>query len=202
MPKKSTDISINLVPKDPFFSTPLGRTMQWALSAGRYIVIFTELVVIVSFAARFVLDRQLTDINSTILQQAAVVEGYQELETQFRLVQDKIENIEQVEQEINIVEVFAGLQEVTPTEVVLNQLSIRPASITVTGRSFSQSAFNTYITNLQLSPQFHDISVSKVESGESQGSGITFSIQAQTKEPASQARPSAPRQQTQSSEDI
>jgi len=198
MSKKPADISINLVPKDSFFSTPLGRFMHWALSAGRYIVIFTELVVIICFAARFVLDRNLTNLNSTIVGQTQTIEGYAELEAQFRLAQSKIERVEQVEQEVNIVDVFAALQEVTPSEIVLSQLSIRPASITVTGRSFSQSAFNTYITNLQLSPQFFDISVSKVESGESQGAGINFAISAQTKEQRQQ--PAARTRQTPSEE--
>lgn len=188
MSKKPASININLVPKDPFFHTPLGRAMQWALSAGRYIVIFTELIVIISFGARFVLDRQLTNLNDSIHQKQVTIEGYAELEAQFRIAQAKIENVQQIEQDINIVDVFTSLQAVTPPDIVLSQLSIRPTSITVTGRSFSQSAFNTYITNLQLSPQFFDISVSRVESGESQTPGINFAIQAQTREQAQQTR--------------
>ncbi|MEX0895889.1 MAG: PilN domain-containing protein [Patescibacteria group bacterium] len=188
MSKKPATININLVPKDPFFHTPLGRAMQWALSAGRYIVIFTELIVIICFGARFVLDQQLHDLNRQIVQKSETIRGYAELEAQFRIAQSKVENIQQIEQDINITDVFATLTQVTPSDVVLNQLSIRPTSITVTGRSFSQSAFNTYITNLQLSPQFFDIRVSRVESGESQSPGINFSIQAQTKEPAQQTR--------------
>lgn len=184
MSKKPANININLVPKDPFFHTPLGRAMQWALSAGRYIVIFTELIVIICFGARFVLDQQLHNLNRQIADKSVTIEGFAELETQFRIAQSKIENIQQIEQDINIVDVFATLTQVTPPDIVLSQLSIRPASITITGRSFSQSAFNTYITNLQLSPQFLNITVGRVESGESQTPGINFTIQAQTREQA------------------
>ena len=61
-------LSINLLPQDPFYETPIGRVMAWASTVGRYLVIFTEVVVIFSFASRFKLDRDLTDLNATILQ--------------------------------------------------------------------------------------------------------------------------------------
>lgn len=181
MSKKPAIISINLVPKDPFFHTSLGRALQWALSAGRYIVIFTELIVIISFAARFTLDRQITDLNSTILDQQSLIESYGELESDFRMAQAKIENIKEIEQDVNIVDVFERLSEVTPQDVTLSQLSIRPDSILVTGTTLSQSSFNLLVNNLQLSPRFNNVSVSKVESESGNGSGLNFSITAKTK---------------------
>ena len=76
MKKQPAAITINLVPKDPFFATIPGRVLKWALSAGRYIVIFTELVVIISFATRFTLDRQVTDLNDTITSKEAIINSY------------------------------------------------------------------------------------------------------------------------------
>lgn len=180
MSKKPAVISINLIPKDPFFHTPLGRALQWALSAGRYIVIFTELIVIISFAARFTLDRQITDLNSTILDQQSLIEGYGQLESDFRVAQAKIENVKEIEQDVNIVDVFERLSEVTPQDVTLSQLSIRPDSILVTGKTLSQSSFNLLVNNLQLSPRFNNVSVSKVESESSGSPGLNFTITAKT----------------------
>lgn len=182
MSKKPANININLVPKDPFFNTSLGRALQWGLSAGRYIVIFTELVVIISFAARFTLDRQITDLNLKIVDQQSVIESFATIEGDFRTAQSKIDNVKQIEQDINILDVFEKLSEVTPQDITLTQLTIQPDSINITGIALSQSAFNLLVNNLQLSPQFLNVSVSKVESESDNSSSLSFSISAKTKE--------------------
>lgn len=192
MSKKPATININLVPKDPFFHTPLGRALQWALSAGRYIIIFTELIVIISFAARFTLDRQITNLNRDITSRQSTIESYGELETQFRLAQAKIENVKEIEQEVNIVEVFEKLSEVTPQDVTLSQLNISPSTISVTGRTISQTSFNLLINNLQLSPQFRNVSVGKVESEDDGSPGLIFTILADTKVRDARATQSQP----------
>jgi Tfp pilus assembly protein PilN len=181
MSKKPASININLVPKDPFFHTPLGRGLQWALSAGRYIIIFTELIVIISFAARFTLDRQITDLNSEIVANQAAISNYGELENDFRLAQAKIENVQQIEQDVNIVDVFQKLTEVTPQDVTLSQLVISPSSVTVTGKTLSQTSFNLLVNNLQLSSQFRNVTINKVGSEEDGSPGLLFNIIADTK---------------------
>ncbi len=182
MSKKPAAININLVPKDPFFQTTLGRTLQWALSAGRYIVIFTELVVIISFAARFTLDRQNSDLATEIEEKRVTIASYGELENNFRLAQTKIEKVSALEKDSNILEVFENLTQVTPRDVTLSQLSIQPSSVTITGKTLSQSSFNLLVTNLQISPLFNNITVSKVESADRNAPGFNFSISAKTKE--------------------
>lgn len=183
MSKHVTAININLLPRDPFFATPLGQILRWALSAGRYIVIFTELIVIVSFAARFTLDRQLTDINKEIQQKKAVVLSYGELEKRVRDTQAKITKYENLAQNNNLATVFEKLSNVTPKSVSLAQLSITASDVTINGVAPSQSIFNMLITNLQLSPDFSSVTVSKVESGEKGIPGFSFTLTAQTKLP-------------------
>ena len=182
MSKKPATININLVPKDPFFQTTLGRALQWALSAGRYIVIFTELIVIVSFAARFTLDRQITDLNSKINTQKATIQSYGDLEANFRSVQTRLDDVKEIDQEVNIVDVFENLSKVTPRDVVLDQLSITPSTINISGNTLSQTSFNLLVNNLQLSGSFFNISIGKVETGEENEPGFTFSILANTRE--------------------
>ncbi len=180
MKKKSAQIKINLVPKDPFFDTIIGRILRWALSAGRYIVIFTELVVIVSFVSRFTLDRQVTDLNQSILQKEAIIDSYGPLEENFRAAQSKIAHYEQIEQEANITEVFSNLSEVIPEGVLLEDLVINQSSIVASGRSLSQASFNLLVNNLQLSPDFQNVSVDKIESTNQKDPGFEFQVQATT----------------------
>ncbi|NCN83216.1 MAG: PilN domain-containing protein [Candidatus Pacebacteria bacterium] len=195
MSHRTAAININLLPRDPFFATPLGQILRWALSAGRYIVIFTELIVIISFAARFTLDRQLTDLNGEIQQKKSIVLTYGDLENRVRETQSKIANYQNLEQDANLAEVFEKLSTVTPNAIVLDRLGITSSNITVDGVAPSQSVFNIFITNLQLSPDFSGVTVSKVESNDKNVPGFTFTLSAQTKEVKQlQAKPKKPSQ--------
>lgn len=184
MPKKPARLEVNLIPKDPFFETMLGRVLKWALSAGRYIVIFTELVVIASFATRFTLDRQVTDLNTAIFSKQAVIESYGPLEENVRTAQSKIGEYRSISDEENIIDTFSQLTEVTPAGVRYSDLLLQSDRVNIEGFALSQNSFNILINNLQLSPHFLQVSVSKIESSDQGGPGLFFSLQAQTKEVA------------------
>lgn len=181
--KKPASIKINLVPQDPFFETPLGKALKWALSVGRYLVIFTELVVILSFASRFSLDRQVTDLNEALNQKQTIIESYGELEAQVKETQAKIDQYGQVEQQSNIAEIFPKLSRITPQDIRLDQLSIKLDSVSLAGTAFSNNSLNIFITNLQLSPDFFNVSVDKIETGDKKNPGFHFQIHASTKKP-------------------
>jgi Tfp pilus assembly protein PilN len=176
---KSVSFDINLTPKDPFFATPLGKILKWALSVGRYVVIFTEVIVIVSFVSRFTLDRQITDLNNSINQKVNVIDSFGELEDNVRTTQKMIDDYKQVAQSTKILKTFPALTEVTPQGVILRQLTIRPNQIAISGTTFSQENLNIFISNLTLSEYFTDIDVSRIESDPQQDSNFSFAISAQ-----------------------
>lgn len=184
MKTKPIAIDINLVPKDPFFTTSLGRGMQWALSAGRYIVMLTELVVVVSFASRFYLDRQITDLNGAIFIAQSTVEAYGEFEQEFRDVQLRIDQYQQIEQTENLVDTFPALSAVIPDGVELSELAIYPDQVSLTGVVRSQRSLNLLINNLQLSPYFSNVVVNTIESQGTASAGFNFRLSAQTVEGA------------------
>lgn len=178
--KKPAPIEINLVPKDPFFETAIGKILKWALSIGRYIVIFTELIVIVSFVTRFNLDRQVTDLNGQINQKKTIIEAYGGLEDSVREVQDKIEQYKQVEQQTNIADIFPKLSEITPPDIYMDQLDIKLDSIQFSGTAYSNASLNLLINNIQLSDNFYNVRVNKIETGDDKDPGFHFSIRADT----------------------
>jgi len=179
--KKTAQIKINLVPKDPFFSTIVGKILKWSLSAGRYVVIFTELVVIMSFIARFTLDRKVTDLNGSINQKKQIILSYGDTEKNFRTVQEKISQYKQTEQETNIVDTFENLSKIMPDGITLQELAIRPTSVVISGKTLSQTSFNLLINNLQISPNFLKINVGDIESSNEEP-GLSFRIKADTKQ--------------------
>lgn len=161
---KKLQYDINLLPKDPFFNTRMGRFLNWSLNAGRYIVIFTEMIVIASFASRFVLDRKVNDLNESIYQKQMIIQSQAEFENEFRLAQKKISSYQQIDQQINLVEIFPLLQQVVPSEVRLEKLTIKQELISGEGVALSSRAIDYFISNLQLSSHFSDINVGKIES--------------------------------------
>lgn len=178
MPKaraRPASIEINLLPQDPFFETAIGRTLKWALSAGRYLVIFTELVVIISFATRFSLDRQLTDLNGSIHNKVSIIESYGGLENRVRLAQSQLSEYKSVEQQSNIIDVFANLSLVTPRGVSFEKLAINQSDVVIVGTTPTQQIFNLLINNLQLSSDFTNVSVDKIEASKTT-SGFDFRL--------------------------
>ncbi len=178
--KKQTPVAldVNLMPKDPFFETTIGRSLKWTVNVGRYIVIFTQLVVILSFLTRFFLDRQVTDLNVTINQQKNAIEAYRDLEKDFLFVQAQITDIKQLQQESNLIEIFPILNETIPDNVILDELTIRQNEVSFTGIALSQAALNVLVNNVKLSPYFTDIAMDKIESRGENLPGLAFDMRA------------------------
>jgi Tfp pilus assembly protein PilN len=174
----SVSLDVNLMPKDPFFETPIGRILNWTLSVGRYVVIFTQLVVILSFATRFVLDRQVTDLNTTINQKRVAIESYQDLEKRFLFIQKQITDIKQLKQESNLMEIFPLLNETIPANIILDDLTIRPNEVVFSGAALSQTSLNVLVNNVKLSPHFDSVSIGKIESRGENAPGLAFDIKA------------------------
>ena len=134
-----------------------------------------------SFIARFTLDRQVTDLNSSIEKKRQIILSYGDLEDNFRGIQEKITQYQQTEQETNMVDTFANLSAVVPDGITLTELAIRPSNVSIAGRTFSQNSFNILVNNLQLSSDFVNINVGEVHSSEEEKGSIEFLIKADTK---------------------
>jgi Tfp pilus assembly protein PilN len=178
--KKQTPVvlDIDLKPKDPFFETAVGRSLKWTVSTGRYLVIFTQLVVIASFLTRFILDRQVTDLNVTINQQKSAIMAYSVVERNFLFVQAQIEDIKQLKQEFNLVEIFPLLNETIPANIVLDELTIRSNTVTFSGVALSQTALNILVNNVKLSPYFDEVVMGTIETVGGNSSGLKFDMNA------------------------
>lgn len=156
--------TINLIPKDPFFTSPIGKTLQWALSVGRYIVIFTELIVIISFVSRFTIDRRITDLNESLFQKQNIVESYGNLERDFRAIQQAIQTYSQVSPTQNITDVFPELVRATPPDILLNSLVISNQAIILSGQAPNNTVLQRFIQNLQLLPITQSVVINNIES--------------------------------------
>lgn len=176
MKSKTAQFTINLLPKDPFLQSPVGRFLQWAMTVGRYLIIFTQIMVVFTFGSRFVLDRRITDLNTAILQKRVIAQSYGDLEPKFLAVQTKIDQYKQVEQRGNPADVFPALRDILPKDIELQELSIRGEQIEISGFTRSNQSLSFLVNNLQLTKNFSQIIVDKIESERSQDQRFLFQI--------------------------
>lgn len=175
--KHHKEPNLNLLPHDSFSVSTIGRVLTWSLSTGRYIVVFTEMIVILTFLSRFTLDRQLTDLNEAILRKQALIESYDDLEPKVRQIQKKTEFIRQLKSRIQVLELFDFLDQNAPESITFDNLSIRPEGFSLEAVALSATDMSSFITALKTDPRFLGVSLDKVSVGEND-TGIGFGIRA------------------------
>ena len=189
LPPKLPNIEINLLPQDPFIDSVLGKFLTWSLSIGRYIVVLTELIVIISFLSRFQLDRKLTDLNEAIEQQKSIILSYQETETKFRATQTKIDFLKKTQQNNNLLESMSYLEKNLPIDVKLQSLTIQPSGWSLTASALSAQGMKTTIDKIiSINPQ-SEVSLGTVKLNSRTGA-IDFDMSIKVKQKVSGPAPS------------
>lgn len=178
MSTKSVDLKIDLLPKDPFLTSSFGRSVTWSLTIGKYIVIFTELIVILSFIGRFILDRRVMDLNEAISSKRKIITSFSELESDFYILKKKISNFKEIDGQYNIVSVYPLIADVLPPEIALEKLAIGKESIAMDGLATSNNDLYILIDNFQRSNIFYNVNVKSIESESKKEVGMKFSLTA------------------------
>ena len=177
-PATAKPVNVNLLPKDPLSESITGKILLWALSIGRYIVVFTELIVILSFVSRFSLDRELTDLNSNIDRQLNIIQSYGDLENDFKKLQDQLKFISEVNKQIKPHTIVPVIASSMPVDVILNTLTINANEVNLTGTALSTQGFANFVSSLQAKPQLRSVQLLSINSGQDNNPGITFDIKA------------------------
>lgn len=168
---------INLLTRRGFENALLGKIINWALSAGRIIVIVTELIVIAAFLSRFWLDRTLTDLNEQNTALKSQVEAFSSFEKEFRSFQERLalyKNLagSQIKYSKTIKEIASSL----PAEVALTNISVSENSIEIKGKALSEGGLLGFIKALGGAQTVKDIKLADL-SLEARGQElISFSL--------------------------
>lgn len=170
-------ININLLDQDEFSNSLMGRFLLWALSIGRYIVVFTELIVIISFLSRFKLDRDLTNLNQEIERQKAIILSYGELETNFRFVQSQLESAQKIQDRLQPHEILDLLETILPVDIKLKQLQIGDEQFQLAGTALSAQGLSRFVTALTTNPMITEVIMGNISSKD-EGVTIEFELAA------------------------
>ena len=157
--------NINLLPKEELEKTTIGKFIKWALGIGRYIIIFTELIVIVAFIARFKLDQDLTRLREEIQKKQTIINSYAQFEQKVKFLQKQLAFIKRTEGEsLSASQVLSELSQITPIDVVFSELSIAQNQIIIKGSGLSNIGLNTFLNGLKNSKNFSQINLENVVS--------------------------------------
>lgn len=166
-------LEINLLPRD-LGETFVGKFLRWILTYGRYIVIGTEIIVLLAFLSRFKLDRDLSDLSESIKTKETIIQASSELENNVRSLQKRLSLIKNLqEKEVSSPQILTTLSQITPQDVVFENVAISSSQISLSAKSFSLAGFSTLLQTLKSSENFRDLNLEKISEEEG---AITFTL--------------------------
>ena len=173
---------INLLPQDEFESSITGKLIRWAVNVGRWVVVFTELIVICAFLSRFYFDTQLANYFDDLKQKKAMVDSALIFEDKFRSIQDKIKIVKNIlASEKKPSFIFTSINSLLPIDVFLSDIAISNDKLTLSGYSPTENGINVFLGNLINHPQLTSVSINNISEKKETGLGIGFSINATIK---------------------
>lgn len=171
-------IDINLIGADDFSHTPIGRVVTWATTYGRYIMILTEIIVLLAFISRFSLDRKLTDLNEEISQKQAIIEANNDLEQQILVLQQKLISLRTlVASQKAPLDSFQSIRTALSPDVYLESLDVSDKSAKMTVIAGTTQGISVLLTGLKTNPHFTDIQVGDISLKQTGGTQFDLTIQ-------------------------
>ena len=180
MPKVKNKL-INLLPRDEFETSILGRILKWALSSFRVMVIITEIVVMSAFLSRFWLDARNSDLNEELEMGEVQVDAYEEVESEFRSIQKKLSIAKVLYNEPKSTKVLSDIAGTLPPDIFLSSVTLNQTSLLIKAASFSESSIAQFVTNLEANKSFSDIELSQISTDQDNPSIIIFTINGKVK---------------------
>lgn len=161
---------ISLLPDEQNQGLLSARIIKWAITVGRFVIVFTELIVISAFISRFWLDRKNSDLSEITRQQKAILESTGEFEKEYSLLQQRLAFIKSFyQQQPDYLPGINALVESTPPEITFKNLSVnqdpetKDVNLVLSVYAFQETSIVDFITNLLLNPSFSSVSVNTIE---------------------------------------
>ena len=171
-------ISINLLGGEQSEHTPIGRLISWITTYGRYIMVTTELIVLLAFLSRFSLDRKLTDLKDEISQKQEILEVNSDMESEFRKTQDALKKIKAlITNQSEPIDAVRTLHIIIPSGTYLQNLSVSNNKITAQVVSLTVQSFSQFLLNLSMTKQLTDVDIGTVY--KQTVAGIQYTLNAQ-----------------------
>lgn len=175
MPARVT--KVNLLPPSEFEESFWGRFLKWAVTTGRYIIILTELVVILAFLSRFKLDEDLRNLNEQINGQVAFLSSQQPQVDQFLKLQKEVDAVSKmIDNRIDPVEPFVYFEKKITNELIVKSRSVTPSEFTLSAATLSEKAMGKLLASMSADGIWKSIDVTNLTGDRL--NGILFTVMA------------------------
>lgn len=172
----NTPPSINLIKNQ---SVPVfDKFMDWALTVGRLIVIFTEILAMLAFIYRISLDERLADLHSAIKQKQALVAVQKQDENKYRNLQDRITVAAMFsDKNTRSNKIFQDILGLIPQEITINDLSLSQEKLGINMTTASVLGLANFINPLKNYSAIKSISIDNIENKPSAGLSVNITAQ-------------------------
>lgn len=170
-------IRIDLRPKRVIEERRITRFLNWSLTYGRYIIIVTELIVLLAFFSRFRLDQQLTDLHESINQKQSIILSLSAFEKDVRRIDERIKKIKELDSDHTLyLDALDLLDELVPRDVVLSKIDFQTTHVSFAGTSFTKTGFSRLMQNLKHSKMVRDVSVDSIAKPDNGIGELSFKV--------------------------
>lgn len=179
MSKKTSLPAVNLLPHP---ESSLGeKFLEFSLTFGRYIIIGTEIIVLLAFLSRFKLDRDLIDLNDKVKEQQQRLTLLKPVENNLLSLQERLNKIKTAEaSQGKGILALSQLSAITPTGITYKTVSAVGDKITITGLATQVEQTSAFVANMKASPLFkkETVTLESIERGKDSTQNITFTLSA------------------------
>ena len=155
--------------------------IKWALSFGRLLIILVEIVAFSAFIYRFVLDRQIIDLNDKIEDEQAIIESSRTQETTYRNLHERLATVKKVTASGNRApRIVREVIEKTPPEISYNSINITESKLDLSVNVSSFPALTSYTKILKEYPEIGSVVITGIDNS-SGGSIIKVTLTATLK---------------------
>lgn len=168
---------INLLPKDSFSYSTLGKFLAWATTTGRVLVVLTEFVVLLAFGSRFYFDKKVNDLTEEIDQKQAQIEAFAETESLIRRILAKQKPVENyLSSNLGFSDRYNELSRLMPNGVKLEKLTLDSSGLSIVGEANTELGFAQLLQNLKKLEGLKKLSMKETNFDQTTGS-VKFTIQ-------------------------
>jgi Tfp pilus assembly protein PilN len=161
---------LSLLPDSENPNSFSAKAIKWLTTVGRWVIVFTELVVVSAFISRFWLDRKNSDLSETLRQQQAILESTQDFEAEFKSFQQRLQFIQAFyDNDPQYDKKITTLVNSTPKGIIYKTLSIgkeddqKKVSASASLVAFEEDSIINFINNLTLNPNIETVKINQIE---------------------------------------
>lgn len=170
---------INLLPQDNFTASSAGRFLLFFLTIGRYVVIFTELVVILAFITSLILNHQKENLDDEIHQKILFLDANKEFEQEFRFTQDRLSTVNYLlNNQFGAKNFIDQLTPLISSDIVINKITLTKDTVQLTGSSRSILGLEQTLFAFKNTLWLSEVTITNVSTNGNTGGQIHFSLNA------------------------